>query len=265
METFQIQKSDGNVVSCMQEIPDSPRGIVLAIHGFSSSKACGTFQVLRRRLPPAGYGMIGFDLPGHGTEESLRETLRIEGCINSLAAVERYASEHFPGLEIFYFASSFGAFITALYVSTRPHLGRRAFFRSAAVNMPSLFVKEHPGEADLRMLDELREKGWFETNADLYAPVRITREMYHDFETTDLFRLFDPDRFGPCRIRMAHGAEDTVIDPNAASAFARQFHIPLTMFEDEGHSLSDHAGTPDRVVDLALAFYDGDDTPDAGA
>ena len=88
--------------------------------------------------------------------------------------------------------------------------------------------------------------------------MRITREMYRDFEMNDLFRTFDPSAFGGTAVKMAHGAEDAVIDPRAAERFAAQFQIPITFFENEGHSLSGHPGTADRVAELAIAFYDAD-------
>ena len=257
MDYFKIEKPDGNIVSCLKEIPEDPKGVVIAVHGFSSSKECATYQLLLRRMPAAGYALIGIDLPGHGFEESLQETLRIEGCKNSIEAAERYAAELLPGLPVFYFASSFGAYLTGLYISTREHLGRKAFFRSAAVNMPSLFVKENPTEQDRKRMAELEEKGYFEANVETARPVRITREMYHDLETTDLFQIFDANRYGRNSVMMAHGADDRTIDPEAAKSFADQFHIPIHIFADEGHSLSDHPSTPDRVADLAIAFYKG--------
>ena len=258
MESVKIEKPDHNIVSCLMEVPENPKGIVVAVHGFSSSKECGTYGVLFRKLPAAGYGMIGIDLPGHGFEESSRETLRIEGCKNSIEAAEKHAAVCCPGLPVFYFASSFGAYLTGLYVSTRPHLGRKAFFRSAAVNMPDLFVKKNPAEQDRKMLADLEEKGYFDANIETSKPVRITREMYSDFERNDLFRIFDPSAYGGVAVRMAHGAKDAVIDPKAAEEFASRFQVPITFFDDEGHSLADHPGTPDRVADLAIAFYDAD-------
>ena len=260
METFTITKESGSLVSCVREIPEHPRGIVIAVHGFSSSKSCATYRLLLRRLPAAGYGMIGIELPGHGTEESRRETLRIEGAIDSIEAAERYALSRWPELPIFYFASSFGAYLTGLYISTRAHAGKRAFFRSAAVNMPTLFVKEHPGPDEQQMLKELDEKGYFDTNAGLENTVRITGEMYHDLETTDLFHVFKPNE---TKVMMAHGAKDAVIDPKAAKAFAESFGIPIVVFENEGHSLGENPETPERVADLAISFYN-EETEDSG-
>ena len=255
MEYMKFRKKDSNIVPCVKSIPEKPKGIVIAIHGFSSSKECATYQMLLRRLPEAGYGMIGIELPGHGREEALQETLRIEGCMNSIEAAEKYISETWPGTEGFYFSSSFGAYITGLYISTREHLGRKAFFRSAAVNMPALFVRENPNERESKWLAELDQNGYFDTNVDLGAPVRITKEMYHDLERNDLFERFAPARFGDNKVAMVHGAEDKVIDPNAAKAFAGKFRIPITVLEHEGHSLGGTPETPEIVADLALKFY----------
>ena len=70
MESLKITKPDQHIISCLKEIPENPRGIIIAIHGFSSSKECATYQTLFRKMPAAGYGVIGIDLPGHGFEES---------------------------------------------------------------------------------------------------------------------------------------------------------------------------------------------------
>ena len=121
MHGFTIKKANGHSVACLEEIPFGAERIAIAVHGFTSSKESPTVQLLLRRLPAAGIGVVGIDLPCHGVEESYEEELRIEACLNSLAAAERYVAERYPNAEICYFASSFGAFITALYISTRPH------------------------------------------------------------------------------------------------------------------------------------------------
>ena len=161
----------------------------------------------------------------------------------------------YPKAEICYFASSFGAYVTGLYISSRHHKGHKAFFRSAAVNMPSLFLKDDPTEEEKRLFEELAEKGYFEQGFGLGKPVRVTRGFIEDLAGHDLFALFDPDVLGPHKIAMAHGAEDAVIDPAMAARFAEKFHITETVFPGEGHSLSDHPETPDRVVDLAIRLY----------
>ena len=255
MDNFTIQKKNGCRVSCVKQIPDHPAGIVIAIHGFTSSKESSTYRRLLTRLPAAGFGVIGIDLPGHGMQESAEETLRIPGAIDSIEAAEQYVLREYPRYEICYFASSFGAYLTGLYISTREHTGRKVFWRSAAVNMPELFHKENPTPKEKQQLKELETRGYFETDMDLHSPVRVTREFYNDLLENDLFQIFDPERFGKHAIAMGHGREDDVIDPQAAERFAAQYQIPVTWFPKEGHSLSNDPDTPDRVVDLAISLY----------
>ncbi len=257
-EKFNIQKSDGNIVSCVKRIPDHPTGIVIAVHGFTSSKESSTYRLLIKRLPEAGFGMVGIDLPGHGTEESSKETLRIPGAIDSIEAAERYVLQEYPGHEIFYFGSSFGAYLIGLYISTREHAGRKAFWRSAAVNMPELFVKENPSEKEKQQLEDLQTKGYFDAEMEGNRPVRVTKAFYDDLLQNDLFELFDAENFGNHQIAMAHGRDDYVINPDAAKRFADKFRIPLTWFPGEGHSLSNSSSTPDQVADLAIEFYRGE-------
>ena len=257
MEKFVLTKQDGRKTACAREIPEDPRGIAVVLHGFTSSKESPTVQLLLRRLPAAGIGVVAIDLPGHGTEESLQEELRIKACMDSLEAAEEYAAAICPGKDIYYFASSFGAYITALYLSTRAHRGKKAFFRSAAVNMPSLFAvdPEHPTEQQKKWLDELEEKGYICPSLDLGSSVKVTKSMLEDLAENDLFEKFSPKNAEPVRIAMAHGREDAVIDPKEAERFSRQFDIPVTFFDEEGHSLSNDPATPDKVADLAAAWY----------
>ena len=255
MEQFDIRKSSGAGVSCVKAVPEHPAGIVIAIHGFTSSKESPTCRRLLERLPTADFGAVCMDLPGHGTGESAKESLRIPGALDSIEAVEAYVLREYPGCRIFYFASSFGAYLNGLFISTREHAGRKAFWRSAAVNMPDLFHKENPTEKEKQQLKDLQTKGFFDTDMDLHRPVRVTMDMYNDLLNNDLFEKFDAGRFGNHQIAMAHGKEDDVIDPKAAEAFSEKFGIPVTWFRGEGHSLSNAPSTPDRVIDLDISQY----------
>ena len=257
MKEFTLPKSSSHLVSCALAAPADPAGIVIAIHGFTSSKESSTYQRLLRRLPEAGLGVIAIDLPGHGTHESREEPLRIEGALDSIAAAEAYVRREFPGKSIFYFGSSFGAYLTGLYISTRAHAGRKAFWRSAAVNMSQFFWKENPTEEERRQMADLERQGWFDVCMGDSRPVRVSRAMYEDLRRNDLFEVFNPGNGGAHQIAMAHGLCDDVIDPEAARRFADKFGIPVTWFEGEGHQLAVKASTPDQVVDLAIAHFTG--------
>ena len=46
MEKYVIVKKNRIPVSCIREIPEDPTGIVIAVHGFSSSKTGPTYRLL---------------------------------------------------------------------------------------------------------------------------------------------------------------------------------------------------------------------------
>lgn len=256
MEKVKITKQDSNIVSCVAKIPEDPKGIVIAVHGFASSKEGVTYRLLLERLPAAGYGVLALDLPGHGSEESAKELLRVNGALDSIEAAEKYVTGHYPNVPICYFASSFGAWLTGLYISLREHKGRIVFMRSAAVNMPELFIKQDMTEQEKQYIEDLKTKGYFDTVSDQQASVRITKAMFEDFEKTDLFQLFAPERSADHKILMVHGENDDVINPEAAMLFAEKFDLPIILFPNEGHSLSTAPDTADRVIDLAIELFD---------
>ena len=152
MRTYDIKKPGGAYVSCGEVIPEKAEKIVIAVHGFTSSKDSPTVQLLMKRLPETGLGVVGIDLPGHGMGSSLKEELRIGACLESVSAAEEHIASRFPEAEICYFASSFGAYITGIRISTEPHRGRKAFFRSPAVNMPSHFMRKDLTEEEFSTL-----------------------------------------------------------------------------------------------------------------
>ena len=200
MENFYIRKNAGNTISCVKEIPAFTKGIVIAVHGFSSSKESPTVSLLLEEFPKKELGVIGIDLPGHGTGESLKETLSISGALDSIEAAEKYAVSLYPDCPVYYFASSFGAYLTGIYISTREHRGRKAFFRSAAVNMPSLFIKDDPTETEKEQYRLLDEQGWFDTGLDGHKSVRITKRFMKELVETDLFKVFSPEKYGTHKI-----------------------------------------------------------------
>ncbi|WP_329886105.1 alpha/beta fold hydrolase [Pseudoramibacter faecis] len=255
MQPIHIAKAGGAVVPAICGVPDAAGQIVIMIHGFESSKACATGQLLFRRMVPAGLGVIAYDQPGHGSAEARREPLTLDACFESLAAVENAAAERWPRARPVYFASSFGAYVALLYVSLRPHLGRRLFVRCGAVNMPTLFLGSAPDPAALALLER---QGYLQPNLGIGDPVKVSARMFADFAAHDLFKRFRPGEAAVC---MVHGEADPVVPVAAARAFAARFDLPITVFPGENHSLNADPGTPDRVADLALAFFRGEDAP----
>lgn len=255
IQAFKLEKENGYVVPCVSAVPDNPKAIVVMVHGFESSKECATGELLRRRLPPAGFGVICYDGPGHGTAEARKEPFRLGAGMASLARVEAYAHRTWPERPIYYFASSYGAYMTALYISTRRHLGGKLFMRSAAVCMPELFLGTPENPIDPAYLKQMDELGYATPNMGLGNPVRVPKGMLDDLRENDLFEKFVPYPENDVRVQMVHGECDAVIPVEKALAFARKFRITIRVMRAQGHSLSDTPEAPERVADQAIAFF----------
>ena len=225
MEKTLLQKHNGHAIPVIAEIPDDLRKLVIVIHGYDSSKESENAANLMRILPGKGYGVFAYDQPHHGSEQAAEEELTVENCLDSLACVEDYLAERFgtdaDGPEICYFGSSFGAYITCIYLATRPHRGRKAFLRCAAVNFP-----------------ELAEEAGAE---DVYLP--------------DLFEMYEQRKPEDVEMAFAHGESDSTVDVEAAISFTKRFGYPITVFPGEEHTISDFPESPIRVAELAAALF----------
>ena len=227
-------------------IQGNEKKVVVVSHGFGSSKSSPTVKTLMRVMPEAGIGIVAYDFPGHGESIIDEPELRIGTCIDCLATMEKIASEMAPDAEICYFSSSFGAYITLIYLTTREHRGKKAFLRSAAVNMPDKY--EELEEDEERAIEE---QGYAMVDHDYDRPLKITRGMRDDFRSHDLFSLYKP---GDAVIKMVSGTDDEVIDPEAMRRFAEKFGIDITWIEGGDHRLG-IPGAEDKVMSLAKEFF----------
>lgn len=255
MEKIYLIKTNGAEIPCLVEIPTGARHVVIMIHGFESCKECATGELLFRRMPPEGIGVITYDQPGHGTDLAREEWLGLDACMDSLQTVENYARELAPEAEIEYFASSFGAYVTGLYISHREHLGRKLFMRSGAVNMPWLLLGPPGSEPDPEAIALLKKQGYLQPNIGVGDPVKVPEEMFKELGEHDLFKEFNPDAFTHVDCRMVHGENDPVVDLKFAKSFSGRFDIPITVMPGEGHSINLDPEDPDKVADLAIAFF----------
>lgn len=218
--------------------------VVIIAHGFGSSMQSPTAQMIFSQLPEVGIGTIAFDFPAHGASKVDGDYLSVDNCIKDLEEVENYAREKCPNAEIYYFGSSFGAYITLLYLSKHTQKTGRAFLRSAAVNMHVIF--ENPTEAESFAM---AQQGHLIINYG--TPLKLTSKFVEDLKEHDLFELYRP---GLSRVVMIHGDQDETIDYKEAQRFSKEFNIELVTVEGGDHRLSAQ-GMPEMVVATAIDFY----------
>ena len=225
VKTVWLPSRRGDRIPCHDNWEGQSR-VVIVCHGFGSSKESPMVQALHRALPERGIGVWSFDFPAHGDSPMGQEGLRVPFCMDDLETVEAWIRAKSPQVEVCYFASSFGAYITLLSLSRAPRNRPRAFLRSAAVTMPQLVARWLTPRAK----KDLERRGYFVPD---YAYVR---------EMPSLF--------------MVHGALDEVVPVKDARRFAETFGAQLRIFPQGEHPLMGN-GELEAVLAWAADFFLG--------
>jgi len=224
--------------------------VCVVVHGFGGSKDSFTAQMLLKELPARGIGVMAFDLPAHGENDVDGGSLLLANCLSDLADVESRARALAPGAEIVYFGSSFGAYITLVYLAKKKKGKYRAFLRAAAVSMPRLSVSLMRAE----QLTSLSKTGEIILKADEYGYIRdlkLSQEFFDELKAHDVFDMWHE---GLAELHMVHGEADETVPFGDAKKFADKFNVPLTAVPNGDHRLS-IPGAPEQVLKLAAEFF----------
>lgn len=246
MKNITLKSKHGYDIPC-RSAWDGQERVIIACHGFGSSKDSPMIQALVGAFPPAGIGVVSFDFPAHGESPIGQEGLRVPFCIDDLAAVEAYLRAQDPGVMLGYFGSSFGAYITLLYLSQAEMHGNRAFLRSAAAAMPELVNSW----VDQRAREEIARQGYFVPDYDYVREIRVTPAFLQDLAEYDVFQRFQA---GTAQLCMVHGGRDAAAPLSHAQKFAREKQAELTVLPQGEHNLMG-PGELERVLELSKAFF----------
>ncbi|HEX7151851.1 MAG TPA: alpha/beta fold hydrolase [Thermoanaerobaculia bacterium] len=127
---FLIDSDEGLPIRGDFEIPDSPRALVILVHGWKGFKDWGFFPWLSERLCRAGYAVCRFNMSRSGIGENPESFERLdlfEGDtystqVRDLLRVTRHAQQRFPTLSTFLLGHSRGGGVALLAADQVPHL-----------------------------------------------------------------------------------------------------------------------------------------------
>ena len=245
-----ISGPNGYKIPCLHTLDGRETRVVLISHGFGSSKRSPTAEMLLEELPLHGVGVLAYDFPTHGESLAPRDALRLDNCLDDMGRAEARIRELAPEAEVLYFSSSFGAYLNLIYLATRPHQGRRAMLRCAAVDMPGLFRRDVEREE----LAALKRQGYFLLDHGYERPLRIVPGLLEDFDRYDVFRLYRP---GTADLAMIHGTDDKTASVQDAQRFAAFAGAELTLVEGGDHSFTIPGGG-EKVLAAAVEFFTRD-------
>lgn len=244
-----IKGTNGYEIPCTHTLTGAEKKAVLIMHGFGSSKESPTAQMLAEHFPKQGIGTLALDFPAHGESTVDGAYLTLANCLADMKAAEEEIRRLAPKAEIGYFGSSFGAYMTLLYLASGQAGGKKAFLRSSAVEMPEILRQRAAGERGL-----LEKQGYLMADEDYLRPLKLVREFFDELAANDVFEIYTAGRPENVRLHMVHGTADETASFEAAARFAQLSGAEFTSLEGGDHRLS-LPGMPEKVTELAAGFF----------
>ncbi len=116
-QTGTFQSKDGTKIFYQAWVPESPKGVVIIVHGILEHS--DRYQNVVNTLVPEGYAVWAFDHRGHGRSEGRRAYVdRFEDFLVDLEAFEAKVRAENPDLGIHLLGHSMGSLIVAHYVAS---------------------------------------------------------------------------------------------------------------------------------------------------
>lgn len=251
MQRMTLLSRYGYEIPCTLQLSGAKKTLLIC-HGFGSSKDSPMVQALREEMPRIGVDTFSFDFPQHGESQADGSYLRVPCCLSDLKTAEENILQLSPNTELIYFGSSFGAYITLLYLANCFPSGTHAFLRSAAIDMHQIlngFLSQgqlfwHPRNAD-------SQQDYCAMDSIYGRPFYITRAFLKDLSQNNLLKLYAKQR--EFTLSMIHGALDSTAPLQKAQDFARQAGASLHILPQAEHRLME-VGELEAVLQALIAF-----------
>ena len=117
----------------------SLKTIIIAVHGFASSKNSFVISKIATKLIENNIGLVCFDLPGHGDRKN--EVFTIPACLESIRKVENYVRSFYSGT-IGFTGASLGGFLLLRYLDDNQNKYGKIILRSPALSQYDVWVKD---------------------------------------------------------------------------------------------------------------------------
>lgn len=246
MPHIHLASEGGRRIPVEYRLPADARRVCIIAHGFASSKASATAQMMLDHLEKLGLGAFAFDFPCHGESDAPWQQLTVDACLHDLRQVEAHVRALAPGAEICYFGSSFGAYITLLHLCGGTAAGRRAFLRCAAVDMDHAF--DHLAET---IGCQLRQLGYALYDTGYGPQLRLSAAFFDSLRGRSVFDLPLPEG---ARLEMIHGLCDDVVNPDHARAYAAHAGCRIDLIPEADHRIATDEGIQ-TLLERTAAFF----------
>jgi alpha-beta hydrolase superfamily lysophospholipase len=229
---FEINEH-GHNVRCKIYCRDlkSIRKVVVFGHGFGGHKDNSAAEKFAERMISKykNSALITFNWPAHG--DDVKRNLRLDDCVDYLALVVDYVQQKYTD-EIYAYATSFGAYLTLLYLHSHGSPFRKIALRCPAVDMHELLTTRIMAAEDTGKLKKGRD---ILVGFDRKVPVSAA--FLEELKANSL-RALDFLDFAE-DILILHGTADEIAPFDSAVTFAEDQLIELIPIEGADHRFRD--------------------------
>lgn len=251
-------------------VPGADRAVLL-VHGLGEHS--GRYQHVAEALNAAGYGMIGFDLPGHGQSAGVRGHAAYDEILDDIDCLLAEAGERYPGKRRFLYGHSLGGALVLYYT-----LKRKPSLNGVIASAPGLVVGAPVAAPKLllaKVMAKLAPAFTMENGLDVnnlsHDPAlvqaykddplvhsRISARLGTDLLTKGSWMMSHAAEF-PVPLLLIQGSGDRLVSPQANAAFAKL--VPADKitykvwegFYHESHNEPEKA----QVLQVMIGWLDG--------
>ena len=207
------------MIKFIEKIPNNMRSIVIYCHGFGDNK--DRIYQHDKILNDNNIGIISFDLPCHGEDDTPYDKFNLDNCINYLKEIVNYSKKY--NVDIYSIGSSFGGYVLLEYIRRYNDISK-VFLKFPAVNFYECIKRK------LNIDDNFNNKEYIELpNFKLY------KESFKSFDS-DLVNNFNTNS----DIYIIHGDKDSTVLLSDVDNFSTHFNIKLKVIEGATHGMKDY-------------------------
>lgn len=194
------------------------KSVLIVLHGLASSKESYSTEVIANSILKDGVATVAFDLPNHGNNDT---ALTLDNCLGSIKCVLQFVESQYPSADINAMGSSFGAYLTLLFILKYYNPFKQIVLRCPAVTMGKSMKsakRENMSAALKKLID-----------------CAVTQSFYEELITNDLFEMDCVN----VPITVIHGTDDKIVAFDVVKDYiSRKLpNAELTVFENSGHSM----------------------------
>lgn len=225
--------------------PDSqPKEILIGVHGFSGDKESSVLLALSKELTANKIALITFDLPSHGENDN-STPLVLNSCIQSIGKVLDFAKNNYPSTAISIFATSFGGYLTLVYLSDHTEKLNKVILRAPAIYMSNV-LEENILPFNGFSADKIKNA----INLGYEKQLLINPKFIQDLRNTNLDSLRPINNY----IYILQGKKDNIVNPKENEKFFNKFYEnnhKFYYFENADHRFK-HPGELEKIIEITL-------------